>query len=78
MSREKQIQPVIDKIQELIPLAPSDWAEIIAAKIGKSVNSVREYARGSKGLRTDGPLLVLENMKILVAERENKIKKITA
>lgn len=73
-----QIQPVIDKIQELIPQAPSDWADTIAGLMGKSVSSVRQYATGIKGIRSDKPLLVLEHLKNIVAERQKQIKKLTA
>ena len=73
--KKQQLQPVIEKIQELIPLAPSDWAEKVAILMGKSVSSVRQYATGAKGIRKDSPLIVYRYLKAIVAEREKEIKK---
>ena len=72
------IDKVINKIEELIPEAPSAWAEIIAEKMGKSTAMIRNYARGEKGLRTDGPLEVLRHLKAIIKKRKEIIEKLIA
>lgn len=42
---------IIKKISELIPLVPDTWADTIAARMGKSTQSVYAYARGDRGTR---------------------------
>lgn len=72
------IEKVIEKIQELIPSAPSKWAELVAEKMGKSKSMVREYARGDKGLRTGGPIEVLKHLKTIIREETERIDELTA
>ena len=72
------IDKVIQKIEELIPTAPSSWAEIISERMGKSTTMIRNYASGEKGLRTNGPIEVLRHLKAIIKERKEIIEKLTA
>lgn len=67
---------IIEKIKELIPDAPGDWAEQIAEKMGKSTESVYAYARGDRGSRTGFHKEVLRHLKVLVANETKEIKKL--
>ena len=69
---------IIQKISELIPEAPHDWAKIIAKKMGKTEVSIYAYARGERGLRRGYPLQLLKHLNKLIAERNQEIEKITA
>jgi len=72
------IEKVIKKIQELIPQAPSKWADMIAERMGKSTSMVHMYARGEKGLRNGGAIEVLKHIKTIIQEEAEEIKKLIA
>lgn len=67
---------IIDKIQELIPLAPEDWVKQIADLMGCSEGSVYAYVRGDRGSRTGNHKTVLLHLKTLVDKEQKKIKKL--
>lgn len=58
--------------------APHDWAEQIAEKMDKSVQTVYAYSRGLRGIRHDYPMQVLEHLNTLIEERNAKLEKLTA
>lgn len=42
---------VLKSIKELILVAPDNWADLVAAKMGKSPASVWYYVRGKRGIK---------------------------
>lgn len=78
MTQTSHIAPVIKKIDELKPSAPSNWADLVAAEMGCSVSSVREYARGIKGARNGKTIEVLEHLIEIVEQEKKRIEKLTA
>jgi hypothetical protein len=79
MSYKENIQPVFDKIKEIKanPLLPRNWVKLIAKRTGKSETIIRQYVLGAKNV-PDGPIEVLEHLKAIISEKEEKIKKLTA
>lgn len=72
------ITPVVNKIEKLKPTAPSNWADLVADKMGCSVTSVREYARGIKGARNGKTIQVLEHLIKIINHEKERIAKLTA
>lgn len=68
--------PVLVRIQELIPLAPSNWAEIAAREMGKSTNSIYAYSTGRRGMKKGYHKEVLRIINRLVEEEQAEIKKL--
>lgn len=69
---------ITEKIKELIPKAPPDWADTIAAKMEKSTDSIYAYARGDRGTRAGFHKEVLRILKELVAEENERTEKLLA
>jgi hypothetical protein len=69
-------EEIIEKIKELIPQAPSYWADSIAGKMNKSTDSVYAYARGDRGIRAGYHKEVLRLLKELVAEENKRTKEL--
>jgi hypothetical protein len=65
------------KINLLLPEAPTNWADLIALKMGKSASSVRAYVRGEKGLRNGHSITVLKLLIEIVDERRAEIENLT-
>ena len=65
---------ITEKIKELIPQAPPDWADTIAAMMDKSTDSIYAYARGNRGIRAGYHKEVLRILKELVAEENKRTK----
>jgi hypothetical protein len=42
---------ILQSIKELIAIAPDNWADLVAAQMGKSKDSVWYYANGKRGLK---------------------------
>jgi hypothetical protein len=82
MTQITQNNLLVEKIAEQIKKAPHDWAEKIAAKMGKGAGSVYAYSRCERGVRRGYPVEVLKHLTQLVSEREKEqeklIKKLTA
>jgi len=78
MSNIKNIQPVIDRINEnkRSTLLPRNWVKIISERIGKSETIVREWAKGSKNVPA-GPQLVLKHQNQIIQEQKEQIQKLT-
>lgn len=73
------IQPIIEKIQEIVPTLPPDWAEIISQRMGVSREVVWAYANGRRGKRNYRKLQdILRQMKTLQQEIKKEIEKETA
>lgn len=70
---------VIKKIDELKTnsFLPDSWASMIAERTGLTDTTIRNYAAGKKN-RPAGPMLVLEHLKEIIKENEEKAKKLTA
>lgn len=69
------IQPVINKMQEVKPNLPEDWAEKVATKIGMSPTVVRLYVNGQRGKRDKNKALkILRAMKEVEAEFKEEIR----
>lgn len=69
-------QPVIEKIKEIIPDLPGNWAETIAVRMDISKEVVRAYAAGRRGKRDKMKLLeILRQMKTLHQEIRKEIEK---
>ncbi len=66
---------ILEKIEELIPVSPSNWADLVAGMMGKSVSSVRCYARGTKGLRKGRHIEVLKHLNAIAEKQKNEIEK---
>ncbi|OFX52412.1 MAG: hypothetical protein A2066_21695 [Bacteroidetes bacterium GWB2_41_8] len=71
-----KMNEIIERIKELIPQAPPDWADTIAAKMGKSSGAVYAYARGDRGIRKGYHKEVLAQLKELVAEENERTKEL--
>lgn len=69
-------EEIIEKIKELTPQAPPDWADKIATQMVKSVDSVYAYARGDRGIRRGYHKEVLRILKELVAEENERTKEL--
>jgi hypothetical protein len=69
---------VLEKIQKLLNNAPHDWADRIAAKMGKGTGSIYAYSKGERGVRRGYPVEVLRHLTEMVKEKEKEIKKLTA
>jgi len=67
---------VLEKIKELIPKAPANWKESIAARMEKSIESITKYVAGDRGLRRGYHKEVLRILKELVAEENERTKKL--
>jgi hypothetical protein len=67
---------ILQKISELIKNAPDTWAETIAIKMGKSVNSVYAYARGDRGLKKGYHKEVLKFLKEIIASEKLENEKL--
>lgn len=73
------IQPVIEKMKEIIPDLPGDWADIISQRMGIRKEVIRAYANGRRGKRDKLKVLeVLRQMKTLQQEIKKEIEKETA
>ena len=75
---EQNTQQVVRKISELKEQVPSDWAERISEKMGKSPESVWAYARGERGVRKGCHLQVLRYLTAIHKEHMREIQKLTA
>lgn len=69
---------IIEKIHELIPLAPEDWAKQISEIMGCSESSVYAYVRGDRGSRTGNHKTVLRHLKSLADKEQRELKKLLA
>jgi len=67
---------ILERIQELIPEAPTFWKSSIAAKMGKSEESVTKYVSGGRGIRAGYHKEVLRLLKELVAQENERTKKL--
>ena len=83
MNNKKQViqkpeekDEVLKKIQELIPKAPSSWKDSIAAHMGKSTESITKYVAGGRGMKSGYHKEVLRHLKELVAEENERTKKL--
>jgi hypothetical protein len=76
MEKNTYKEQLIKTIQEKMPEAPHNWAEIVAEKMGKSVASVYAYARGEKGMRKGYPREVLKHLNQIIKEDQNETKKV--
>lgn len=73
------IQPLREKMKEIIPNLPDNWAEIIGDKMGIKADVVRSYVRGDRGKRKKEDIIrIFKFMKEmeseLIAEIEELIK----
>lgn len=76
MSNKKQQNPVLKKINELIPQAPRNWATLVSKKTGFSYSYVIQIKSGDKG--KDAAIVVLKALIDVVEKRNAEIKKLTA
>jgi hypothetical protein len=76
MSKKKIPNPVIKKINELIPQAPRNWATVVSKKTGFSYSYVIQIKSGDKG--KDAALVVLKALIEIVEKRKREIEKLTA
>jgi|GEM_PF-7105784 len=76
MEKNTYKEQLISKIQEKMPEAPHNWAEIVAEKMGKSVASIYAYARGEKGMRKGYPREVLRHLNQIIEEDKNETLKV--
>lgn len=76
MSKKKITNPVIKKINELIPEAPGNWATLVSKKTGYSYSYVIQIKSGDKG--KDAALIVLKALIEVVDKRKREIEKLTA
>jgi len=65
---------VIEKIKELIPQAPSNWAATIGEQMGKTPDSVYKYARGHRGRRLGYTAEVLIQLQKIVETENERIE----
>lgn len=78
-SKMSIIQPVIEKMKEIIPDLPGDWADVISQRMGIRKEVIRSYANGQRGKRDKLKVLeVLRQMKTLQQEIKKEIEKETA
>ena len=75
MQKNTQIK-ILEKIQELVPQAPDDWAVRISEIMGKSRESIYAYARGDKGVRKGYPREVLRHLIDIIDEETRKTEKL--
>lgn len=75
---EQSTHTIINKIEKLKKEVPSDWADVVAKQMNKSVASVRAYARGDRGLCAGYHIKVLEHLTEYHNELNSKIEKLTA
>lgn len=66
---------ILEKIEELIAVSPSNWADLVSGMMGKSVSSVRCYARGTKGLRKGRHVEVLKHLNMIMEKQKKEIEK---
>jgi hypothetical protein len=78
MEQNTQNTLLVEKMAELIKKAPHDWAEKIAANMGKCAGSVYAYSKCERGVRKGYPVEVLKQLTEIVKEKEKEIKKLTA
>lgn len=64
-----QSADVIRKIEEIITLVPSNWATILASRMGKKPATLRTYATGSRGKKVQH-LQLLSHLLDLQHEQE--------
>lgn len=74
---EQSINIIVHKISEIKEQVPSDWADVIAIKMGKEPVTIRAYARGTRGTRRGYPLQVLEHLQEYFKEHSLKVKQLT-
>jgi len=75
---EVDIKKALEAIAELKKQVPEDWAIVIGAKMNKAPNTVRAYSLGERGVRNGAYLEVLKHLTVMVAERNEIIKQLTA
>lgn len=75
-NKKKQLNPVVKKIQELIPDAPRNWATLVSKKTGYSYSYIIEIKAGNKG--KDAAITVLKALIDVVDKRKREIEKLTA
>lgn len=77
MAIEKEYTPaeqrLYNSINSLIEIAPSNWAASLAERMGCKEPTVRHIANGVRGRRTYKPLTLLEELKKIVKEYEQRI-----
>lgn len=71
----KEQNQLYRKIERLISLAPSNWAYRLSKKMGCAEVTVRAYANGSRGRRTEKPTLVLKYLKEIIDDHRKKLSK---
>lgn len=76
LDSKNKTDAVLEKIQELIPQAPEYWKSIIAAKMGRSIESINKYVDGTRGMKSGQHKEVLRLLKELVAEENLRIQKL--
>jgi hypothetical protein len=76
MSKKKIPNPVVKKINELIPQAPRNWATVVSKKTGYSYSYVIQIKSGEKG--RDAAIIVLKALIDVVDKRKREIEKLTA
>lgn len=73
---KNQKDAILEKIQELIPEAPEYWKNIVATKMGRSIESVNKYIDGSRGIKSGQHKEVLRLLKVLVEEEKLRVEKL--
>lgn len=72
------LDPVRERIKEIIPALPDDWADTVGSRMGIRREVVYSYAAGTRGKRKKSKVLeLLRQMKTLqqefLAEIENEL-----
>lgn len=71
------IESVTEKMKEIIPNLPQNWADQIALRMGIRPDVVRNYASGRRGVRNKNKSLeILQNMLDLHKEFKIEIEKL--
>jgi hypothetical protein len=74
-NKKKPLNPVVKKIQKLIPDAPRKWATLVSEKTGFSYSYIIEIKAGKKG--KDAAIVVLKALIDVVDKRKREIEKLT-
>lgn len=70
----QQDKAVVREIKKLRKSAPSYWVDVVAAKMGKSTNSVRSYAVGMRGITEGSHIEVLRLLKEVIEKKNRGIE----
>lgn len=62
------LDPAREKIKEIIPTLPSNWADMVASKMGIRREQVWALANGSRGKRNRKVIELLKHLKALQHE----------